>query len=94
MDRDEQALVLRDQSRSFVGIAGILELESPVAANAAFNWALRRRSKAEQARLRSREVTRLDLLASRVRGRVDLSAEEVIRRLGSLKHQRKTLFVA
>jgi hypothetical protein len=94
MDRDEQALVLRDQSRSFISIARILELDSPVAANAAFNRALRRCPKVEQARLRSREVTRLDMLASRVRGRDDLSAEEVIRRLGSLKHQRKTLFVA
>ena len=94
MDRDEQALVLRDQSRSFVGIAGILELDGPRAANAAFNRALRRRPKAECARLRSREEARLDILASRVRGRDDLSVEEVVRRLGSLKHQRKTLFVA
>ena len=94
MDRDEQALVLRDQSRSFVGIARILELDSPVAANAAFNRALRRQRKIEQTRLRIREVRRLDILASRVRERGDLSAEEVVRRLRSLKHQRKTLFVA
>jgi hypothetical protein len=94
MSRDEQALVLRDQNRSFVGIAGILELDSARAANAAFNRALRGRPKAEQARLRSREVARLDVLASRVRGRDDLSVEEVVRRLGSLKHQRKVLFVA
>ena len=94
MDRDQQALVLRDQSRSFVGIARILELDSPVAANAAFNRALRRQRKIEQTRLRIREVRRLDILASRVRERDDLGAEEVIRRLSSLKHQRKTLFVA
>jgi hypothetical protein len=94
MDCDEQALVLRDQCRSFVGIAGILELDSPRAANAAFNRALRRRPKAERVRLRNREELRLDILASRVRGRDDLSVEEVVRRLGSLKHQRKTLFVA
>ena len=94
MDRDQQALVLRDQSRSFVGIAEVLELDSPVAANAAFNRALRRQRKTEQTRLRIREVRRLDILASRVRERDDLGAEEVIRRLSSLKHQRKTLFVA
>jgi hypothetical protein len=94
MDRDEHALVLRDQSRSFVGIAEILELDSPRAANAAFNRALRRRPKVERARLRSREEARLNMLVSRVRGRDDLSEEEVVRRLGSLKHQRKTLFVA
>ena len=40
MDRDEQALVQRDQGRSFVGIAGILELDSARAVNAAFNRAL------------------------------------------------------
>jgi hypothetical protein len=94
MDRDEHAMVLRDQNRSFVHIAAILELDSPRAANAAFNRALRRRPKAERERVRSREEARLDALASRVRGRDDLSEEEVVRRLGSLKHQRKTLFVA
>ena len=65
MDRDQQALVLRDQNRSFVGIAGVLELDSPIAANAAFNRALRRQRKTEQTRLRIREVRRLDILASR-----------------------------
>ena len=54
MDRDEQALVQRDQGRFFVGIAGILELDSARAANAAFNRALRGRPNAEQVWLRSR----------------------------------------
>ena len=94
MDRDEQALVQRDQGRSFVGIAGILELDSARAVNAAFNRALRGRPNAEQLWLRSRELARLDALASRLRGREDLSVEEVVRRLRGLKHQRQTLFVA
>ena len=94
MDRDEQALVQRDQGRFFVGIAGILELDSARAANAAFNRALRGRPNAEQVWLRSREMARLDALASRLRGRDDLSVEEVVRRLRGLKHKRQRLSVA
>jgi len=93
-NRDEETLALRDQGRSFIGIAGILGLDSAQAANAAFNRALRRQSNAEQTWLRSRELARLDALTSRLRGRDDLSVEEVIRRLRGLKQQRKTLFVA
>lgn len=94
MDRDEQALVLRDQGRSFAGIAGTLELDSARGANAVFNRCLRGRPNAEQAQLRSREMARLDALASRVRERDDLSVEEVVRRLRGLKHQRQMLLVA
>jgi hypothetical protein len=94
IDRDEQSLALRDRGQPFVGIAQILELDSARAANASFNRALRGRPNAEQAWLRSREVARLDALASRVRGRDDLSVEEVVRRLRGLKHQRQALFVA
>ena len=94
MDRDEQALVLRGEGRPFVGIAQILGLESAHTANAAFNRALRRRPAAQQAQLRSREMARLDAVASRVRARDDLSLEEVIRRLRGVKHQRTTLFLA
>jgi hypothetical protein len=94
MDRDEKALLLRDEGRPFAGIAEILALDSARAANVAFNRALRLRPRAEQAWLRSREMARLDALASRVRGRDDLSVEEVVRRLRGVKHQRKTLFVA
>jgi hypothetical protein len=93
-DRDYQALVLRDQGRPFAGVAKILALDSAGAANASFNRALRLRPKAEQARLRSREMDRLDALANRLRERPDLSTEEIIRRLRGVKHQRKTLFVA
>ena len=84
----------RDQGRFFVGIAGILELDSARAANAAFNRALRGRPNAEQVWLRSREMARLDALASRLRGRDDLSVEEVVRRLRGLKHKRQRLSVA
>jgi len=94
IDRDEQALTLRDQGRSFVEIARILEVEGVREATAAFNRALRRRPNAEQAWLRSREAARLDALASRLRWRDDLSVEEVVRHLYSLQYQRKMLFVA
>jgi hypothetical protein len=93
-DRDEQTLVLRDEGRSFAGIAQILGLDNARAAQAAFNRALRCRPKPQQEWLRSREMIRLDAVASRVRARDDLSVEEVIRRLRGVKQQRKTLFVA
>ena len=92
VDRDEQSLALRDEGRSFAGIAKMLGLENAHAANAAFNRALRCRPRSEQEWLRSREMTRLDAVASRVRERDDLSVEEVVRRLRGVKHQRKTLF--
>jgi len=92
VDRDEQSLALRDEGRSFARIAQMLGLENAHAANAAFNRALRCRPKAQQVWLRSREMTRLDAVASRVRERDDLSVEEVVRRLRGVKHQRKTLF--
>lgn len=93
-NRDEQALMLRDQGQSFGGIAQALGLDGARAANAAFNRALRQRPVTQQAWLRSRESVRLDAVASRVRGRDDLSVEEVVRRLRGVKQQRKTLFVA
>jgi hypothetical protein len=93
-DLDEQALTLRDEGRSFAGIAWLVGLDSASAANAAFNRALRLRPESDRAWLRSREIVRLEALATRVRGRDDLSVEEVVRRLRGLKHQRKALFVA
>ena len=92
VDRDEQTLALRDEGRSFAGIAQILGLDDAHAANAAFNRALRCQPKAQQEWLRSREMMRLDAVASRVRERDDLSVEEVVRRLRGVKHQRQTLF--
>ena len=92
-DRDEQALLLRDLGRPFGGIAEILKLDGPGAAHESFNRALRLRPKAEQERLRGREMARLDALSLRLRGRDDLSVEEIVRRLRGVKHQRKTLQV-
>ena len=92
--RDEETLALREEGRSFSGIARILGLDNGHVANEAFNRALRCRPKSQQEWLRSREMMRLDAVASRVRQRDDLSVEEVIRRLRGVKQQRKTLFVA
>jgi hypothetical protein len=93
MERDEQALLLRDQGKSFAGIAALLQFGSPAAAHASFNRALRQRPKAEQERLRTREMDRLDALSLRLREREDLSVEEIVRRLRGVKYQRKTLLV-
>jgi hypothetical protein len=93
MERDEQALQLREQGRPFGGIARLLELDGAEAANASFNRALRLRPKAEQARLRNREMDRLDALAQRLQGRDDLSVEEIVRLLRGVKRQRRTLLV-
>jgi len=72
----------------------VLGLEGGQAANLAFNRALRCRPRSEQSWLRSREMSRLDAAASQVRGREDLSVEEIVRRLRAVKHQRKALTVA
>jgi DNA-binding transcriptional MerR regulator len=94
IERDERALRLRDQGRPFAGVAKLLELDNAGAANLSFNRALRLQSRAEQARLRSREMDRLDVLASQIRGRDDLSIEEIVRRLRGIKYQRRSLLVA
>ena len=93
-DRDDRALMLRDQGRPFTGIAQLLKLDNAGAAYTSFNRALRLRPKAEQERLRNREMGRLDALASALRSRDDLSAEEIVRRLRGVKQQRRTLFVS
>jgi DNA-binding transcriptional MerR regulator len=92
--RDEQALILRDQGRSFAGIARVLDLAGALAANVAFNRALRRRPPGEQASLRNREMARLDALGERLRQREDVSDEELARQLHGVRRLRKTLFVA
>lgn len=92
-ERDEQALSLRDEGHSFAAIARTLDLAGALAANAAFNRALRRRSPAEQAAVRSREMVRLDALCERLRNRAGVSEEELARQLHSVQRLRKTLFV-
>src|SRR3984957_10061508 len=93
-DRDHQVLVLRDQGRPFADIAKLVGLDSPGAAHESFTRALKLRPKSEQERLRSREMERLDTLASQRRRRHDLSGEEIVRRMRGVKQQRKTLFFA
>jgi len=94
VDRDEWALLLREQGRSFAGIARVLDLSGALGANAAFNRALRRQTLGEQEALRNREVARLDALAERLRGRDGVTEEELARQLHGLRRLRKTLYVA
>src|SRR5580704_10173653 len=93
LHRDDQVLLLRDEGRSFAGIARELDFAGALEANAAFNRALRRRTPAEQAAVRSREMARLDALGERLRNREDVSEEELARQLRGVKRLRKTLFV-
>ena len=91
---DDRVLVLRDEGRSFASIAKELQLSSAGAAISAFNRAFERREPSDREALRTREVARLDALGERVRGRTDLSKEEIDRRLQGLRRLRKALHVA
>jgi len=93
-DRDEQALLLREEGRSFAGIAQVLEFADAIEANAGFNRALRRHTPGYQITLRNREMARLDTLTERLRSREDVSDEELARLLPGIQRLRKTLFVA
>ncbi len=90
-DLDEQALVLRSQSRGFRSIAEALGLGRPTEANEAFNRALRRRPPDEQAAIRAEENSRLDRLADAVRHDSARSAEEVEKRLQAIERLRTRL---
>ncbi len=94
VDRDEQALLLREQGRSFAGIARVLELADGTEANATFNRALRRHTPGYQATLRSREMARLDSLTERLRNREGMSEEVLAGLLVEIERLRKALFVA
>lgn len=93
-DHDDKVLALREQGRSFAGIARTLGLDSSTQANAAFNRALRRLSASEQESVRTHEMARLDALGERVRQRNDLDEVEMARRMRSLDRLRKTLLSA
>jgi hypothetical protein len=93
-DHDDNVLVLREQGRSFAGIARTLGLDSSTQANAAFNRALRRLPAGEQESVRTHEMARLDALGERVRQREDLDEVEMARRMRSLDRLRKTLLSA
>jgi len=88
---DEQVLTLRDQGRSFAGIARELGLGSAVDANAAFNRALRRHPPEEQAVLRRGELERLDALGERVRSREGISEEDSAHKLRGIERLRQEL---
>ena len=94
IDRDEQALLLREQGRSFAGIARVLDLADGIEANAAFNRALRRHTPGYQVTLRSREMARLDTLTEHIRNREGVSEEELSPLLREIKRLRTALFVA
>jgi hypothetical protein len=91
---DDKVLVLREQGRSFAGIARALGLDGSTQANAAFNRALRRLPTEEQESVRGREMARLDALGDRVRQRTDLDEVELARRMRSLERLRRRLLTA
>jgi hypothetical protein len=93
-DHDETVLALREEGRSFAGIARTLGLDNSTQANAAFNRALRRLPASEQESVRVHEMARLDALGERVRQRNDLDEVEMARRMRSLDRLRKTLLSA
>jgi hypothetical protein len=90
-EQDDMVLVLREQGRSFAGIARTLGMDGGLQANAAFNRALRRRPVSEQEGVRSHEIARLDALGERLRQREDLDEAEVARKMRSLDRLRKNL---
>jgi hypothetical protein len=63
-ERDREALDLRVKGRSFSAIARTLEFPRAVDANEAFNRALRRCPDKERKTIVTRELERLDALAS------------------------------
>lgn len=90
-DIDEQALVLRRQSKGFRTIAAALGLPGANDANKAFNRALRRRTADEQATIRSEEHGRLDRLRDAVAADKKRSEEENAKRLHAIERLRSRL---
>ncbi len=88
---DEQALVLRRQSKGFGKIAAALGLSRANDANEAFNRALRRRPPEEQATIRSEENDRLDRLRTAVTADSERTKEEVEKRLHAIERLRARL---
>jgi hypothetical protein len=91
LDTDDQALVLRTQSKNFGKIAEALGLARPNDANEAFNRALRRRPADEQVTIRADENKRLDHLAKSVGADQTRTKEEVDERLRSIDRLRRRL---
>jgi hypothetical protein len=89
--RDEQALDLRVQGKSFPAIAEALGYERPLMARQAFIRALRRKPEAVRADLRRQELARLDAMADVFRSSKNLSGEEIAQRLRALNRLRGML---
>jgi hypothetical protein len=88
---ENRVLELRQQGRSFAGIAKMLGYDRPRDAWLAFNRALRRHPPQEQADLRRAEMARLQTLTDTVQARKDLTQEEQSRRLASVERMRVRL---
>jgi hypothetical protein len=88
---ENRVLELRQQGRSFAGIAKMLGYDRPRDAWLAFNRALRRHPPQEQADLRRAEMARLQTLIDTVQARKDLTQEEQSRRLASVERMRVRL---
>lgn len=91
MEIDEQALLLRRQSKGFGRIAAILGFSRANDANEAFNRALRRRPPEEQVKIRSEENGRLDRLRDAVAADTKRTKEEVATRLRAIERLRSRL---
>jgi len=90
---DEQALELRSSGKSFSAIAKALGLERAHDANDAFNRALRRLSPKAKKTVREAEAGRLEALATKVKGRTDLTPEQTNKRLRAVERLRQTLML-
>lgn len=90
VDCDEQALLLRDEGRSFAAIVRVPNLVDVIEANATFNRALACHTLVEQATLRSWEMTRLDTLKERLREREDVNWEKRARPSPGIQRLRNT----
>ena len=86
--RDEHVVVLRSQGRSFAAIARLVGFGGGREAVDAFDRAVRQRPAQERRRLRAEELERLSRLSRHFERRVDLSAEELARRLQALQRLR------
>jgi hypothetical protein len=82
--RDEQALDLRVQGKTFSAIATTLGYERPLKAREGFNRALRRKPEAVRANIRQQEMARIDAMADVFRSSENLDSKEVAQRLRAL----------
>jgi uncharacterized membrane protein len=89
--RDEQALDLRVQGKTFSAIATTLGYERPIKAREGFNRALRRKPEAVRANIRQQEMARIDAMADVFRSSENLNSKEIAQRLRALDRLREML---